>query len=376
MQYRTLCGEEVSALGFGCMRLPIMDGKHDQIDAGTAIGLIHHALERGVNYLDSAWGYHGGNSEPLVGRAIEGIRDEVFIATKLPPWSVETLEDCERILDEQLKRLRTDHIDFYMLHSLIGPSWQRLHGLGVLGFLERALEDGRIRHAGFSFHDHVDCFKEIVDAWDWDFCQIQYNYMDERVQAGTEGMHYAAERGIGIVVMEPLRGGTLGEPLPEELEAKRQERGVEWSPAQLGLRWVFDQPEPAVTLSGMNRMDHLQENIAVAAATAPGAMTPEEHELIAGIQAHYREKMLVDCTACRYCMPCPQGVNIPRVFYLYNDMSMFNAQRARMGYQKMTNPDEWASHCVECGLCEERCPQNIPIIEKLAAAHEALTAED
>ncbi len=374
MQFRELCGEQVSALGFGCMRLPVTDG---EIDEDAAIALIHHAIHRGVNYIDTAWPYHGGKSEPLVGKALQGgLRESVFVATKLPPWAVETLDDCERLLDEQLTRLQTDHIDFYMLHSLIGPMWEKLNGLGALGLLERALDDGRIRHAGFSFHDHVDCFKEIVDAWDWDFCQLQYNYMDERVQAGTEGMLYAAERGLGVIVMEPLRGGTLGEPLPDDLEAMRRSLGIYWSPGQLALRWVFDHPEAAVTLSGMNRMDHLEENLAAAEATAPGSLTAPEQEMIDAIRARYHEKMVVDCTACRYCMPCPHGVNIPRVFYLYNDSSMFDRKRAQMGYQMMTNPDEYASHCVECGQCEEHCPQQIPIIEKLAEAHEALMAED
>jgi len=374
VQFRELCGEQVSALGFGCMRLPVTDG---EIDEDAAIGLIHHAIDRGVNYIDTAWPYHGGKSEPLVGKALQGgLRDKVFIATKLPPWEVATLDDCERLLDEQLVRLQTDHIDFYMLHSLIGPMWEKMRDLGALGLLERALDDGRIRHAGFSFHDHVDCFKEIVDAWHWDFCQIQYNYMDERVQAGTEGMLYAAERGLGVIVMEPLRGGTLAEPLPDDLEAMRRDLRIDWSPAQLGLRWVFDQPQPAVTLSGMNRMDHLEENLAAAEATEPGSLTAPEQEMVEAIRARYHEKMLVDCTACRYCMPCPQGVNIPRVFSLYNESSMYNRKRAQFGYQRMTNPDEYASHCVECGQCEEHCPQGIAIIEKLAEAHEALMAED
>ena len=374
MQYREFCGEQVSALGFGCMRLPVNEGK---IDEGAAIALIHHAIDRGVNYLDTAWGYHGGASEPLVGKAVRnGLREKVFLATKLPPWEVKTLDDCDRVLNEQLRRLETDYLDFYLLHSLTRPSWDAMRDLGVLGFFERALADGRVRHVGFSFHDDIDCFKEIVDGWDWEFCQIQYNYMDERVQAGTEGLLYADERGLDIAIMEPLRGGTLGEPLPEDLDAVRKDLGVEWSAGQLALRWVLDHPEAAVTLSGMNRMDHLEENMAVAEATEPGSMTDVEKELVGAIRGRYDEKILVDCTACRYCLPCPQGVNIQSTFFLYNDMSMFDVGRARFGYQKMTSPDEWASHCVECGICEERCPQHIPIIERLAEAHEALTAEE
>jgi predicted aldo/keto reductase-like oxidoreductase len=376
VKYRDLCGEQVSALGFGCMRLPVIDGDAGNIDEEKATALLHRAFDRGVNYCDTAYFYHGGASEPLVGRALTGIRDDVFLATKLPPSEIDSLDDCDRVLDEQLRRLQTDYVDFYMLHTLIGPTWDKLHGLGVLGWLDTALEDGRIRHAGFSFHDHVECFKRIIDAWDWDFCQIQYNILDVRSQAGTEGLHYAADRGIDVVVMEPLRGGLLGRALPEALEAERERHRIDWSPAQLALRWVLDHPEVSCALSGMNEFEHLEENIQAAAATDPGSMTDDERALADAIREHLMASTNVDCTGCRYCLPCPQGVNIPRVFDMYNEMTISSPGRARFGYQKMTNPDEWASHCVECGVCEPRCPQEIPIIETLAAAHEALTAED
>lgn len=376
MQYRDLCGEQVSALGFGCMRLPIIDDDARKIDEEKATRLLHHAYERGVNYFDTAWFYHGGESEPLVGRALADIRDEVFIATKLPPSEVESVDDCDRLLDQQLERLQTDYVDFYLLHTLIGPTWDKLHGLGVLDWLERTLEDGRIDFAGFSFHDHTECFKRIIDAWNWDFCMIQYNYLDERSQAGAEGLHYAADRGIDVVVMEPLRGGALGRPLPDELEAERRRLGIDWSPAQLGLRWVLDHREVSIALSGMNEMEHLQENLAVAAETGPGSMTADERALVEAVRDHLRANIKVDCTSCGYCLPCPEGVNIPRVFDMYNEMTISSPGRARFGYQKMTNPDEWASHCVECGICEDKCPQNIPIVETLAEAHEALTAEE
>lgn len=376
VQYRDLCGEQVSALGFGCMRLPVIDGDSKNIDEEKTNRLLHHAYEQGVNYYDTAWFYHGGNSERVVGRALTDIRDEVFVADKLPPSEIESPADFDRVFNEQLERLQMDYIDFYMLHTLIGPTWDKLHGLGVLDWLEGLLEEGRIGYAGFSFHDHVECFKRIIDAWDWDFCQIQYNYLDTHTQAGTEGLHYAADRAIDIVVMEPVRGGALANPLPDHLEAERKRLGIDWSPAQLALRWVFDHAEVATALSGMNEMEHVEENIAVASVSEPGCLTDAERELIDALKAHMRSSIKVDCTNCRYCMPCPQGVDIPRVFNMYNEMAISSPRRARMGYQKMTNPDEWASHCVECGICEPKCPQNIAIIETLAEAHEALMAED
>ncbi|MBD3292405.1 MAG: aldo/keto reductase [Armatimonadia bacterium] len=376
MLYRDLCGERVSALGYGCMRLPTVGGEAKNIDEEKATRLLHHAYDEGVNYYDTAWFYHGGESERFVGRALADIREDVFVADKLPPSEIESAADFDRVFEAQLERLQMDYIDFYMLHTLIGPSWDKLHGLGVLDWLEGVLEGGRIGYAGFSFHDHVECFKRIIDAWDWDFCQIQYNYIDERTQAGTEGLHYAADRGIDVVVMEPIRGGALGQPLPEALEAERRRLGIDWSPAQLALRWVFDHREVGTVLSGMNEMEHVEENIAVASESRPGCLSENERELVDALREHMRESIMVDCTNCRYCMPCPEGVNIPRVFNMYNEMAISSPRRGQMGYQKMTNPDEWASHCVECGICEEKCPQGIPIIDTLAEAHEALMAED
>ncbi len=374
MLYRTLCGEQVSALGFGCMRLPTADGS---IDEPEAIREIHHAIDEGLNYIDTAYGYHGGTSEPLVGKALAGgLRDDVFVATKLPVWLASSLEDCDRLFDEQLERLQTDYVDFYMLHSLVGESWDKVHAFGALDWLQGLLDAGRIRHAGFSFHDDIECFKRIVDAWDWGFAQIQYNYMDEVTQAGTEGLEYAFGKGIGVVIMEPLRGGLLGHALPEQLEAQRQQVAAQWSPGQLALRWVLDHREAAIALSGMNRMDHVDENLAVANVTEPGCIGDDEMGFIGAIRNHLREGFKVDCTACRYCMPCPAGVNIPRTFTLYNDMSLDDPARARFGYTKMTSEDEWASNCTECGKCEELCPQHIEIIDQLKQAHAALTAED
>ncbi len=376
MQYRELCGATVSALGYGCMRLPTIGDDSSNIDEEEATRQLIYAHEQGVNYYDTAWFYHGGESEKFVGRALADIREDVFVATKLPPGQVESADDFDRVFDRQLEKLQMDHVDFYMLHTLIGPSWDKLHGLGVLDWLEGLLEDGRISYAGFSFHDHFECFKRIIDAWDWDFCQIQYNYLDVNFQAGTRGLNYAADRDIDVVVMEPVRGGALAKPLPEDLEATRQQLDPEWSPAQLALRWVFDHPEVAIALSGMNEMQHVKENIEVANTTEPGSMTGDERALVEAAREHMRASIKVDCTGCRYCLPCPEGVNIPRVFNMWNEMTISGPRRGRVGYQKMTNPDEWASHCIECGQCEPKCPQDIPIMEKLAEVHEALMAEE
>ena len=373
MQYRTLAGERISVLGFGCMRLPMRAGEVNELETAR---LLHHAVERGVNYVDTAYSYHDGESEPVLGRALAGgWRDRVLLATKLPSWRASSLDECDRILTDQLERLQTDHLDFYLVHNLIRPRWEQVRDIGVLDWLRDVRSEGRIRHVGFSFHDEIDCFKSIIDAWDWDFCQIQYNYMDEHVQAGTEGLLYAADRDIDVVVMEPLRGGALGRKLPKDLETRRRRLGIEWSPGQLALRWVLDHPEVRVALSGMNRMDHLEENLAVADATPPGGMTGVEREFIATVRDRLHRSMEVECTGCRYCLPCPQGVDIPRVFSLCNDMSLYGLrQRARMFYTHLTPPDQWADRCVECGQCEAKCPQHIPIVRELKRAHRALTA--
>ena len=278
MQYAILgkTGLRVSRLGFGCMRLPMRAGEVNEPETAR---LLHHAVEHGVNYVDTAYSYHDGESEPVLGRALAGgWRDRVLLATKLPSWRASSLDECDRILTDQLERLQTDHLDFYLVHNLIRPRWEQVRDIGVLDWLRDVRSEGRIRHVGFSFHDEIDCFRSIIDAWDWDFCQIQYNYMDEHVQAGTEGLLYAADRDIDVVVMEPLRGGALGRKLPKDLETRRRRLGIEWSPGQLALRWVLDHPEVRVALSGMNRMDHLEENLAVADATPPGGMTGVERE--------------------------------------------------------------------------------------------------
>jgi uncharacterized protein len=373
VQYRTFgkTGERVSALGFGCMRLPVIDGVSTNIDDEKAIPMLRHAIDAGVNYVDTAYPYHGegggkgGASEPFVGRALrDGYRDKVFLATKLPSWLVETREDMDRFLNEQLARLETDRIDFYLVHALNAGSWSKLLALGVREFLDTALKDGRIRHAGFSFHDQLPLFKEIVDAYDWSFCQIQYNYLDEEFQAGKEGLHYAANKGLGIAIMEPLRGGRLVRDLPEGVQTAFASAPVQRTPAEWALRWVWNHPEAAVTLSGMGTMEQVEENIRTADAAQAGAMNGAELEVIDQARNVFRWTK-VNCTGCEYCLPCPAGVDIPGNFKFYNEYYFLNNDNQRnllkAAYQSKLLPQAMAVSCVECGSCEEHCPQNIAI---------------
>lgn len=377
MQYRTFgkTGESVSVLGFGCMRLPVIDGVSTQIDDALAIPMIRHAIDEGVNYVDTAYPYHGdgfgksGASEPFVARALkDGYREKVFLATKLPSWLVETREDMDRLLNEQLQRLETDRIDFYLVHALNAGSWSKLMSLGIREFLDAALKDGRIRYAGFSFHDELPVFKEIVDAYDWSFCQIQYNYLDESFQAGKEGLEYAAARNLGISIMEPLRGGRLVKDVPEGVTEAFHSAEVERTPAEWALRWVWNHPEAHVTLSGMGTMEQVVENLRTADSAEAGSLTDSDLSVISRVQDVFRWTK-VSCTGCEYCLPCPVGVDIPGNFKFYNEFYFLNNDNQRNGlknrYSGMVASDARASACVECGTCEEHCPQNIAIPQEL-----------
>lgn len=374
MLYRKMprTGDEVSILGFGCMRFPLDD--EGGIDEPRATAMLRSAIERGVNYVDTAWGYHGGESEPVVGRALEGgWRDRVLLATKLPSWLVEKPSDMDSFLDEQLKRLRTDHIDYYLVHSLNADRWANMKNNDYAAFLDRALADGRIRRTGFSFHDGLPLFKEIVDDRQWDFCQIQYNFLDTHYQAGTEGLEYAAERGLGMVIMEPLRGGNLARNVPDAMMRIWEESPRKLSPAGWALRWVWNRPEVGVVLSGMTAESDLEDNLATAELGEPNSLTAEELDMIDRVAAEYRTRMKVGCTACQYCMPCPAGVNIPECFNRYNMAFMFDdLEMARATYPVFVKREARASVCVKCGECEDKCPQNLPIREHLTAVAELL----
>lgn len=377
MLYRTLgkTNEKVSALGFGCMRLPIIDGDTTKINEEEATKMIRHAIDEGVNYVDTAYPYHGtgmgqgGESEPFVGRALkDGYREKVKLATKLPSWLIKTREDMDKYLNEQLDRLQTDHIDFYLVHALNAASWENLKKLGIDEFLDSAIKDGRIKYAGFSFHDKLEVFKGIVDYYDWSFCQIQYNYLDENFQAGTEGLNYAADKGLGVVIMEPLRGGKIVRNLPEAVMNTFDKAEDKKSPAEWALRWVWNHPEVSVVLSGMSVMDNVTENIKTASVAAPNSLTEKELEILNEVKKVFNDRVKVSCTACEYCMPCPVGVNIPKNFAVYNEYNLFVTSATEKELKEKYNSvgdKERADKCVECGKCESHCPQAIKIREEL-----------
>lgn len=376
MFYRRLgnCEKDLSILGFGAMRLPLIDGKADQIDEPLATRMLRRAIDGGVNYIDTAYPYHTcdmaqpGASEPFVGRALRGVdRSKVFLATKLPSWAVTCRADMDKYLNHQLERLETDHIDFYLLHALTRPMWENLKRHDVAEFLDKAIADGRIGCAGFSFHDQLDVFKEIVDFYPFTFCQIQYNFMEEDYQAGRAGIDYAAARGLGVVAMEPLHGGALAGPVPADVQAVWDAAGIERSPAEWAFRFLYSHPAIGVVLSGMSRMEHVDDNLSIARrAGQPVPLLTEEQAAYARVKEIYQSRIQVNCTGCRYCMPCPHGVDIPTCFEQWNKAAVFgNVAATRIHYNFLVGGPKAASNCVECGECEPNCPQHIPIPQKL-----------
>ncbi len=370
MQYRKFgkLDWKASALGFGAMRLPAADGQRgsSNVDEAESIRMLRYAIDHGVNYVDTAYPYHDGKSELVVGRALkDGYRERVRLATKLPVWLVQGPADFDRFLNEQLGKLQTDHIDFYLLHSLNKGQWSNIvvkHNL--LGEAARALSDGRIRHLGFSFHDNYECFEEIVNASDlWSFCQIQYNYMDTENQAGTRGLKLAAEKGLAVVVMEPLMGGRLADPPPAIRETLGGD-AAQRSPAQLAFDWVWDQPEVSVVLSGMSTMDQVVDNLRIVDEARVGKLTAADQALIARVREQYKARITIPCTQCGYCMPCPNGVNIPFIFDSFNYAHMYDdLGAARFRYKFVLKEEQRAGACIDCGTCEGLCPQQIPISE-------------
>ncbi|WP_340817727.1 aldo/keto reductase [Methanolobus sp. WCC4] len=375
-------GDELSILGFGAMRLA---SKEDgSIDEERATRQVRDAIDQGVNYVDTAWPYHMGESEPFLGRALaDGYREKVKIATKLPSFLVETREDMDRFLNAQLEKLNTDHIDYYLLHYLVGDLWDDIEKLGVLDFLEQAKADGRIINAGFSFHGASEDFNRIVDAYDWDFCQIQYNFLDEKNQAGKAGLEYAASKDLGVIIMEPLRGGNLTKNVPQAVNDIWDEASTKRTPAEWALRWIWDHPEVTVVLSGMNDEAHIEENLRIAGEAHPNSLTEAEIQLVNRVADKYRELMKVGCTGCQYCMPCPVGVNIPLCFEEYNNMYLVDDPEgekflyaARLGGVVECGEPALASQCVQCGKCLEKCPQHIDIPSVLGSVVEEMEGLD
>jgi predicted aldo/keto reductase-like oxidoreductase len=364
MLYRKIekTGDELSVLGFGAMRLPS--------DKKRAIEQMRYAIDHGVNFIDTAAAYM---NEPLVGSALlDGYRERVKIATKLPPWGVHEPEDLDNIFNVQLENFQTDHIDYYMLHGLNRINWEKMQKLDALEFLNKHKEDGKIINAGFSFHGDKETFKEIVDGYDWDFCLLQFNYLDEENQAGLEGLKYAANKGLGIIVMEPYRGGNLTRNIPPEVEKLWNRAETKRTPAEWALRWVLNHPEVHCVLSGMNEEEHIKENLRIAEESLPNSLKDEELEIIDKVRDKYRELMKTGCTGCRYCMPCPSGVDIARCFEMYDTANTFpdNKRQSKILYAVGLGvihggKAAYASNCIKCGKCEKHCPQELPIMELL-----------
>jgi len=369
MLYRKIekTGDELSVLGFGVMRLPSKNGRTDE---KRATEQIRYAIDQGVNFVDTAIAYM---NESLVGRILsDGYREKVKLATKIPPWKVNKPEDLEKVCKIQIENFQTDHIDYYMLHGLTIPGWKKMLELDALKFLDKMKDEGKIINAGFSFHGDKDLFKEIVNAYDWDFCLIQYNYLDEENQAGKEGLEYAAAKGMGVLIMEPLRGGNLTRNIPPEVQEIWDQAPIKRTPAEWALRWVLNHPEVTCVLSGMNEEEHIKENLRIADEAIPNSLTQEELELIGKVRDKYRELMKIGCTGCSYCMPCPNGVDIPRCFESYDSMHIFKDNKLRSqimyairsgGFQE--GEAAYASQCIKCGKCEKHCPQDLPIMDLL-----------
>jgi len=369
MKYRTdKYGEKISQLGYGCMRFT---RKGAGIDYEKAEKEVMMAVEQGVNYYDTAYVY--GGSEECLGRILteNHCRDKVKVATKLPQYILRSEKGIEKTFREELSRLRTDYIDYYLMHMFTDPlEWEKLQELDIEEWIRRKKEEGSIRQIGFSYHGNSDSFLKILELYDWDFCQIQYNYLDEHTQAGRVGLKAAAAKGIPVIIMEPLRGGKLVN-LPEKAKKALRDSGTGYTPAELALRWLWDQPEVTCVLSGMNSTEMVEENIRIASDADAGSMTETDFEVIEAIKAAVKEKEKVGCTGCRYCMPCPAGVDIPAVFHYYNLCYLDKKMTGRFEFARnvgMQKEPGYATRCVGCGKCEQHCPQQIPIIEMLKTA--------
>ncbi len=377
MQYREFGPErtKVSALGFGCMRLPTTDGlPTGPVDLAESTRMIRRGIDAGINYVDTAKLYHEGKGEQAVGLALtEGYREKVQIATKLPLWGTETIADCDRILSEQLVDLKTDVIDVYLFHCMQSHLWEKVKRLDVLRWAEKQRDAGKIRQLGFSFHDHVSLFKDIIDSYSWDMCMIQYNYVNASQQAGTEGLKYAASKGISVVAMEPLFGGFLANPTGD---MGKELAKSPYNPVDLALRWIWNQPEISLLVSGMSTMSHVEQNLEVANRGSVGCLSDDEVRFVRVLQEEYERSSPIKCTKCQYCVPCPQGIEIPMFFDFYNLCKAFPEKKPFYdNLYGMFADDKKANVCNQCGTCESKCPQKLPIRDHLKTVHEFFTAE-
>lgn len=374
MKYRefTKAGKEISLLGFGTMRLPVIDGDDSNINEEEAIKMIRSAIDNGVNYVDTAYMYHGGNSEVVTGKALkDGYREKVFLADKMPVWFAKEEEGIEKIFNQQFERLNVDCIDMYLVHNLTGAIWNIAKKFNTLKFLEKQKELGKIKYIGFSFHDDYPLFEEIIDAYPWDFCQIQLNYMDTDFQAGVKGLKLAATKGIPVVVMEPLKGGRITDALPETVSMLWDSAPIKRTPAEWALRWVADFPEVLTILSGMSNQSQLEENLRVLSQADANSLTAEEKDIITSVGNEYNNLIKYSCTACKYCLPCPAKINIPTAIQFYNDWFLFNENpKVKIDYFTWLSEGKRASACTSCKACEGHCPQSLPISDIMKQATE------
>ncbi len=366
-------GIETSLLGFGCMRFPVTaEGKIDEPEAEK---MLDKAIAAGVNYIDTAYPYHNGESEPFVGRVLKKYdRENLYLATKLPPWEVKSLEDAKRVFSKQLERLQTDYIDFYLLHAMNRGSWNEMLKLGVVEYCEQLQKEGKIRYLGFSFHDSYEAFEEIINYRDWDFCQIQLNYMDVDEQAGMKGYKLAEEKQVPLVIMEPIKGGTLA-AFSEDLTAKLNAVTPNASTASFALRWVGSLPNVKVILSGMSTMEQVDDNLSTFTEFKP--LCEKEYETIAEVVDTLKSRVQNGCTGCRYCMPCPAGVNIPGNFKVWNTYHTYqNYNVVKWSWENELGEAKQAKNCIQCGKCEQACPQKLNIREDLKKVQEDLDKKE
>lgn len=375
MQYRPFGsdGWKISVLGFGAMRLPnLPDGK--TVDEKESIRIMRYGVDEGINYIDTAYFYHNGVSEVVVGKALkDGYRKKIRLATKLPVGLIKEEGDFDKFLNEQLKKLDVEHIDYYLFHGIGDGGLTTMRKFDLFKKMEEAKKAGKIGHIGFSFHDKADAFLRVVDSYDkWEFCQIQYNYMDVNNQAGTAGLKYAAAKNIPIIIMEPLLGGKLARP-PENVKKILSKTTIQRTPAEYALQWIWDHPEVSTILSGMSNYEQVAENLQSAHNSKANPLTTADINLLEKVRAEFASRSVIPCTACDYCMPCPQGVAIPRNFELYNDGRIFNdAGSSRYVYEVWVKPENRASICTQCKECEEKCPQKIEISAWMPKVHSVL----
>ncbi|MEO0095937.1 MAG: aldo/keto reductase [candidate division WOR-3 bacterium] len=368
-------GVKISQLGFGCMRFPLLDeNDFKSINKPEAAKILYYAIDNGINYLDTAYGYHSGESEVFLGEVLKPeYRKKIYLATKLPVYLVKEKGDSEKYLNEQLTKLKTETIDMYLLHGLSKDSWQTVQKFDILKFLDDTLKKGKIRFAGFSFHDELPLFKEIINAYPWSFCLLHINYVDNDIQAGIKGLEYAYSKGLGVIIMEPLRGGKLARNVPEEVLNIIAHSKFKQTPAEFAFRYLYNRPEVSCVLSGMSTMEQVKQNIEFASVEHRDTLTEDELKLYEQAKKFFKSRTKINCTGCNYCSDCPQKIPISFIFEIYNDAYMYNAfDESKRMYKIFIKDERKADKCTECGQCEDRCPQKIGIINELKNAHTVL----